>query len=109
MRRGRSLGARLLAFAGVTDSFESYYQAVRRCWRFGQTREVQVHLFSSHIEGAVLANLRRKEADAMAMGEALSRETLAAVRAEVTGSARSTNPYTARTRVAAPAWLKEAA
>lgn len=98
-----------MAFAGVTDSFESYYQAVRRCWRFGQTREVQVHLFSSHIEGAVLANLRRKEADALAMGEALSRETLAAVRAEVTGSVRSTNPYNARARVAAPAWLKEAA
>lgn len=98
-----------MAFAGVTDSFESYYQAVRRRWRFGQTREVQVHLFSSHIEGAVLANLRRKEADALAMGEALSRETLAAVRAEITGAARATTPYNAHAQVAVPSWLKEAA
>lgn len=98
-----------MAFAGVTDSFEAYYQAVRRCWRFGQTREVHVHLFSSQLEGAVLANLRRKEADALAMGEALSRETMAAVRAEVTGTARTTNPYNADKRITAPAWLKEAA
>lgn len=98
-----------MAFVGVTDSFEAYYQAVRRCWRFGQTREVHVHLFSSQLEGAVLANLRRKEVDALAMGEALSRETMAAVRAEVTGTARTTNPYNADKRITAPAWLKEAA
>jgi glutamine synthetase len=58
-----------MAFVGVTDSFESYYQAVRRCWRFGQKRDVHVHVFASSAEGAVVANLRRKERDAMEMAD----------------------------------------
>lgn len=95
-----------VAFVGVTDSFESYYQAVRRCWRFGQKREVQVHLFASELEGAVLANLKRKEADAASMADALSAETIAAVRAEVFGQARQTNAYEPRKPVVAPPWLQ---
>jgi superfamily II DNA or RNA helicase len=94
-----------MAFVGVTDSFEAYYQAVRRCWRFGQTREVMVHIFASQLEGAVVANLKRKEAAAQSMGEQLSEETRDAVREQVAGSTRKTNPYNARTRIAAPAWL----
>ena len=95
-----------MAFVGVSDSFEAYYQAVRRCYRFGQQREVHVHLFSSQLEGAVLANLRRKEQDARAMGEALAAETSAAVRAAIGGSQRQTNDYTATRRVTAPTWLR---
>lgn len=94
-----------IAFVGVTDSFEAYYQAVRRCWRFGQKRPVTVHLFASELEGAVLANLRCKEADARAMADALRSETLTAVRAEIFGTARQTNPYQPRKPVIAPAWL----
>lgn len=95
-----------MAFVGVTDSFEAYYQAVRRCWRFGQHREVHVHVFASELEGSVVANLRRKEQDAAAMAEALSAETAGAVRDEVLGVTRSTNPYEPRKAIAAPAWLK---
>ena len=99
-----------MAFVGVTDSFESYYQAVRRCWRFGQTRPVDVHLFSSSQEGAVAANLRRKERDAREMGEQLSAETKGAVLAEVIGeSKRETNTYNAARRVAVPSFLMETA
>lgn len=94
-----------MAFVGVTDSFEAYYQAVRRCWRFGQKREVQVHVFASELEGAVVANLKRKEADAMAMSESLSAETRDAVRDEVFGSVRQSNPYNPRKPIAAPSWL----
>lgn len=94
-----------MAFVGVTDSFEAYYQAVRRCWRFGQRREVSVHIFASELEGAVVANLKRKEADAMAMSESLSAETRDAVRAEVFGSLRQSNPYNPRKPIAAPSWL----
>lgn len=93
------------AFVGVTDSWEGYYQAVRRCWRFGQRREVHVHIFSSELEGAVVANLRRKEADAATMAESLSAETKDAVREAVTGTTRIVNPYNATSRVLAPSWL----
>ena len=50
-----------MAFVGLDDSFEKFYQAVRRCHRFGQTRPVVVHLFTAENEGQILANLKRKE------------------------------------------------
>jgi superfamily II DNA or RNA helicase len=56
-----------VAFAGLSDSYEQYYQAVRRCWRFGQTRPVHVTIVASNREHAVLENVRRKEAQATAM------------------------------------------
>ncbi len=94
-----------MAFVGVTDSWESYYQAVRRCWRFGQKRPVEVHIFAAESEGAVVANLRRKEADAAALAAALAAETREAVRAEVRGAVRSTNDYDPQTTMEVPAWL----
>lgn len=50
-----------MAFVGLDDSFEKFYQAVRRCYRFGQKRSVQVHIFTAENEGQILANLKRKE------------------------------------------------
>lgn len=98
-----------MAFVGVTDSFEAYYQAVRRCWRFGQRRDVHVHVFASSSEGAVVANLKRKERAATEMAESLSQETRDAVRQEVTGTTRQTNIHNASQRVTVPAFLKVAA
>ncbi len=60
---------RNVAFVGLSDSWEAYYQAIRRCWRFGQHQEVHVHVISSDIEGAVLSNIKRKEQDAAIMAE----------------------------------------
>lgn len=98
-----------MAFVGVTDSFESYYQAVRRCWRFGQKRDVHVHVFASTAEGSVVANLKRKERDAIAMAESLGAETRDAVMQAVTGTVRNTNTHNAGRNVAVPAFLKESA
>ena len=95
-----------MAFVGVTDSYEAYYQAVRRCWRFGQTRPVNVHVFASESEGSVVANLARKEAEAKAMGEQLSAETHDAVQQEIFGAVRTVNTYAANPSMATPAWLK---
>lgn len=50
-----------IAFVGLDDSFEKFYQAVRRCYRFGQKRQVEVHLFTAENEGQILVNLKRKE------------------------------------------------
>lgn len=50
-----------MAFVGLDDSFEKFYQAVRRCFRFGQKRKVVVHLFTAENEGQILRNLKRKE------------------------------------------------
>ena len=93
-----------MAFVGVNDSWESYHQAVRRCWRFGQKREVHVHVFASEAEGAVVRNLQRKEEAAAQMGIELSRETGITIREEVFGLKRETNAYT-RPRLEMPRWL----
>lgn len=100
---------RRMAFVGVTDSFESYYQAVRRCWRFGQKSAVDVHIFSSVLEGAVAANLKRKERDALEMAEQLAKETNESVKASVLGLTRQFNVYQPSLKIQTPAWLKEAA
>src|SRR5699024_3912145 len=52
-----------MAFVGLSDSFEQIFQAIRRCWRFGQEKELNVHMVISELEGAVLANIQRKEKD----------------------------------------------
>lgn len=49
------------AFAGIDNSFESMYQAIRRFWRFGQKKPVNVHLFLSEQEIPILDNIKRKE------------------------------------------------
>jgi hypothetical protein len=43
-----------------SHSFEQWYQAIRRCWRFGQKHPVQVDIVSSEGEAGVLGNLNRK-------------------------------------------------
>lgn len=98
-----------MAFVGVTDSFESYYQAVRRSWRFGQTRPVDVHIFASNHEGAVVSNLRRKEMDAKAMADAMAVETIDAVRSSVIGNRKESNIYTPDSRIELPAFMRVAA
>ena len=93
------------AFVGVNDSFESYYQSVRRSWRFGQTQPVDIHLFVSESEGSVLANLKRKEADAKAMGDELVVHTKDAVISELRGLRRQTNDYAPAIPISIPSWL----
>lgn len=95
-----------VAFVGVTDSWESYYQAIRRCWRFGQTRPVEVHIFASEAEGSVVSNLKAKDAAAAVLAEELARETRDAIRASVLGTVRTTNEYEPAVALSVPAWLR---
>ncbi len=53
-----------MAFVGLSDSYEAYYQAIRRCWRFGQTHPVEAHIVVSDIEEQIVSNVRRKETEA---------------------------------------------
>ena len=62
-----------VAFVGLSDSYEQFYQAIRRCWRFGQERDVHCYVVTAEAEGAVVANIRRKEKQAAEMMDGIVR------------------------------------
>jgi hypothetical protein len=53
-----------MIFVGLSDSYEAYYQAIRRCYRYGQQRVVIAHVVLSEIEAQIAVNIARKEAEA---------------------------------------------
>lgn len=80
-------------FVGLSDSYESFYQAVRRCWRFGQTSEVNCRIITSDMEGAVVKNIQRKEEDAQMMAEMMV-ENMHEINAEnIRGIVRTKSDY----------------
>ena len=52
-----------MVFVGLSDSWESYYQALRRCWRFGQENRVDAYIVVSELEQQIVGNVRRKETE----------------------------------------------
>lgn len=52
-----------VAFVGLSYSYEAFYQAIRRCWRFGQTRQVQVHVAMAETERTIWDTIVRKRDD----------------------------------------------
>ena len=65
--------ARRMAFVGLGDSYEAYYQAIRRCYRFGQQRRVHVHVVVSDIEQQIALNVARKERASSEAADLLAR------------------------------------
>lgn len=96
-------------FVGLSDSWEQIYQAVRRFWRFGQTKPVTAHFVASEMEGAVVANLRRKEEDADHMAAAMVRHMAGLSTRAVRGLTRSVPDYSPARPVELPSWLGAAA
>lgn len=60
-----------MAFVGLSDSYEQYYQCIRRCYRYGQKRVVRAHIVLSQIESQIAANVRRKEKESNRVVRAL--------------------------------------
>jgi DNA modification methylase len=63
-----------MIFFGLNDSWESFYQCVRRCYRFGQKEEVNVYVVISDIENQIYENIRRKGEMAERMMDGLIKE-----------------------------------
>lgn len=94
-------------FVGLNDSWEQFYQAVRRFWRFGQEKPVNVHIVTAVTEGATVANIKRKEADANRMADAMVMHMADLSSQEVRGSVRDKADYLPTLPVALPEWLTE--
>lgn len=94
-----------VVFVGLSDSYEQFYQAVRRCWRFGQKRPVEAHLVISSLEGAVLANLKRKEADAARMAEQMVKHMAEISSQNIRGMVRNQTQYEPKQILKLPEWI----
>lgn len=95
-------------FVGLNDSWEQFYQAVRRFWRFAQTKPVTCHLIAAETEGATVANIRRKEADAERMAAAMVRHMADLSSDAVRGTVREQGIYEPAVPVRLPAFLEAA-
>jgi SNF2 family DNA or RNA helicase len=94
-----------MIFAGIDDSFEKYYQAVRRCHRFGQKKQVTVHIITAETEGAVKANIERKQRDAERMTTELVKFTKDILAAEIHQTVRISETYITSERMEMPKWI----
>lgn len=97
-----------MVFAGISDSFEMQYQAIRRCYRFGQTKPVNVYMVTSDLEGAVAANVKRKEADFEKLQDEMSKFTRDIVRNNVLSASVDKTEYKPKMTMIIPDWLKGA-
>lgn len=80
-------------FVGLSDSYEAFYQAIRRCWRFGQTSPVSCKVITADTEGMVVKNIERKEADAMRMAEMMVSNMHEINEANIKGTERARTSY----------------
>lgn len=92
-------------FIGLNDSWEQFYQAVRRFWRFGQTKPVNCHIIAAETEGATAANIRRKEMDADRMAAAMVMHTAHLASEQIRGMVRTQADYNPTMPVELPDWI----
>ena len=96
-----------MVFVGASHSYEQTYQAIRRCWRFGQNRPVDVHVIRAETEQLVIDNYRRKEADAARLGAEMASMIGDSVRSEVqSASKREFNVYNPDVTMEVASWCK---
>lgn len=93
-----------MIFFGLNDSYESYYQAVRRCWRFGQEYPVNVYIIISAREGCVRENIERKQADFLKMQKEMTELTKEITKKELRSTCRISTPYEPKQIMRLPEW-----
>ncbi len=74
-----------MVFVGLSDSYESYYQCIRRAWRFGQRSEVNAYIILSDAEEAIHQNVLKKEQEAIIMGDKMIENIANFEKEELTG------------------------
>jgi SNF2 family DNA or RNA helicase len=97
-----------MAFASIDFSFEKRYQAIRRCYRFRQQHEVQVHVISTETE----SNIQQAIAEKEQQHRELIGQMVRAMRAtglDLDGQRLGLEDYEPQTPLVLPAWLRSAA
>jgi len=94
-----------MAFVGLSDSYEQFYQALRRCWRFGQTKTVHAHIITGEREGNVIANIKRKESDMMAMFDGMVNHMSRLMAEELKEFKKTKTDYHPKIEMRLPQWI----
>lgn len=89
-----------MVFCGLSFSYESFYQAVRRCWRFRQTRDVHAHVVCADTEASIWDVVNRKSGDHTRM-----KAEMAAAMARAARQHRVLETYDPREGARLPAWM----
>lgn len=97
-----------MVFVGLSDSYEQYYQAIRRCYRFGQTRPVHAHIVLADVEQVIADNVRAKERQAAAIAGGLVAAIAAENRRELFAGTSKGDDYEPRAPMTVPTWLRSA-
>jgi len=94
-----------MVFCGLSDSYERFYQAIRRCWRFGQKEPVNVYIILSEKEMNVLDNITRKQAQMDEMQKQMTALMREVTLSEIKHTTRITTEYKPIEEMRKPAWI----
>lgn len=94
-----------MIFVGLSDSWESYYQAIRRCWRFGQQKPVHVHVVSADTEGSVVENIQRKDKQNKVLGDRMVEHMKTMMDKSIFSAATTKTEYNPEKQMEIPKWL----
>jgi superfamily II DNA or RNA helicase len=97
-----------IIFVSMNDSFERFYQTIRRCWRYSQKWPVEVHIITSEREGAVKENIERKQRDAEKMTNEMIKYTKKILVKELYKNDIADTNYIAIEKMKIPKWLEAA-
>lgn len=93
-----------MAFVGLGDSYELYYQAIRRCYRFGQKYPVEAHIVITNVEQGIYNNVLRKEKEAGEMSKHLIENVKEFEKAEIQAISMG-QEYATNIAMQIPNWL----
>lgn len=95
-----------MIFCGISDSYESYYQCIRRCWRFGQQRPVTAHVVLADVERPIYDNVLDKERTARAITGGLVAAVAERNRSDLFAGTSRGDSYEPSRPLTLPSWLE---
>lgn len=96
-----------MVFVGLGDSYEQYYQSIRRCYRFGQERPVHVHIVLADVEQEIADNVREKEVRAAAVSSGIIAAVASENRRELFAGTSKGDSFEPSRSMTVPSWLEE--
>ncbi|ALV64625.1 DEAD/DEAH box helicase [Campylobacter fetus] len=94
-------------YASLSDSFESFFQSLRRVYRYGQKKDVKCYIVTSDAEANVILNLKRKESEFYTMIEGVLKETKNIVLDEIKAISVQKTSYEPKIEMTLPKFIKE--